>query len=135
MTNLLTQAAARQLAERYLTALAAADVAGILSLFAPDAEVHSPLYGLLPAAHFYPRLMRDTTRSEVALHDVLIHAEKQSLAIYFHYRWQLADGQWSAFDCMDWLQLDAEGRILSLHIVYDTAATRPAFSAQRNTRP
>lgn len=126
---------ARQLADHYLSALARADASAILALFNPAGTVRSPLYGEQPATTFYPALLRDTARSEVALHDVLLHPERRSMAIYFHYRWQLADGTWNAFDCVDWIEVDEAGRILQLHIIYDTATTRPAFEAQRNTRP
>ena len=51
-----------QLTDAYLAALEASDEAGVLALFAADAIVHSPLYGPVPAAGFYPALFRDTSR-------------------------------------------------------------------------
>jgi hypothetical protein len=59
-----------QLADAYLAALQASDEAGVLALFAGDAIVHSPLYGPVPAAEFYPALFRDTTRASLTLHGV-----------------------------------------------------------------
>ena len=47
-----------QLADAYLAALEAADEARVLALFTGDAIVHSPLYGPVPAAEFYPALFR-----------------------------------------------------------------------------
>jgi hypothetical protein len=45
-----------QLARTYLDALGRADLDTMLSLFAADGQVHSPLYGPRPAASFFPEL-------------------------------------------------------------------------------
>jgi hypothetical protein len=42
------------LARDYLTAIERGDLAAILRLFHPEAIVHSPLYGPVPATEFYP---------------------------------------------------------------------------------
>jgi ketosteroid isomerase-like protein len=49
-----------ELAEAYLGALGDADLTAMLSLFSEDAVVHSPLYGPVPAAKFFPALFSDT---------------------------------------------------------------------------
>ena len=120
------------LAERYLGALAKADLEGMLDLFTAGAKIHSPLYGCRPATEFYQQLFADTSRSEVELVDLLTNEERQTVLLLFDYRWQLASGAWTAFRVADWLQLDAGGKITELHIFYDTAQTRPAFE-QRST--
>ncbi len=51
---------AAEIVASYLAALERADLDGVLKLFTPDAVVHSPLHGQLPAAQFYPALFADT---------------------------------------------------------------------------
>jgi ketosteroid isomerase-like protein len=55
----------------YLAALERADLDGMLKLFTPDAVVHSPQYGQLPAAQFYPALLADTGQSRLTLKGIL----------------------------------------------------------------
>jgi len=43
----------------------------MLKLFTPDAVVHSPQYGQLPAARFYPALLADTGQSRLTLKGIL----------------------------------------------------------------
>lgn len=118
------------LAEAYLAALTRGDYDGLMRLFAPKAEVLSPLYGRRQAAEFYRELLADTTRSELRLRDVLANASAQTAAIYFDYDWLLANGGRVSFQVIDWLQLDADGRITELHILYDTVQARAALRTE-----
>ena len=122
----------RQLAEAYLTALEAADEAGVLALFTGDAIVHSPLYGPVPAAEFYPALFRDTSRAVLTLHGVTSGTSPTGaplLGLWFHFDWRLGDGRDAPFDVADMLELGPDGKITSLHIIYDTVEVRPTFEA------
>jgi hypothetical protein len=121
-----------QLADAYLAALETADEAGVLALFAGNAIVHSPLYGPVPAAEFYPALFRDTTRASLTLHGVtsgISPAGAPLVGLWFHFAWRLGDGRDAPFDVVDMLELGSDGLILSLHIIYDTVGVRPAFEA------
>src|SRR5487761_632315 len=122
---------ARALARDYLAAIEHGDLAAILGLFHPDATVHSPLYGPLPATEFYPKLLADTGRSELRLHGVTQDANLVS--IWFRFHWTLPSGTVTDFACVDMLELDDQGLIVALHIIYDTAATRPAFERETGT--
>jgi hypothetical protein len=122
-----------QLAVLYLGALEMADVEQILGLFAADGVVHSPLYGPTPAATYYPELFRDTSGSDLTLRGVSSGASVDGgglVMIWFHYDWQFAGGERVRFDVVDVLELNAEGRIAHLHIVYDTVDTRPAMEQE-----
>jgi ketosteroid isomerase-like protein len=124
------QLARRQLAEAYLDALARADLAAMLALFSEDALVHSPLYGPTPARQFYPALFGDTSQSLLTLLGVTHGARADGtplVSIWFHFDWRLPSGRAAPFDVVDVLELSADGRVASLHIVYDTADVRPAF--------
>lgn len=121
-----------QLADAYLAALEAADHARVLALFAGDAIVHSPLYGPVPAAEFYPALFRDTARASLTLHGVTSGTSPAGaplVGLWFHFAWRLGDGRDAPFDVVNMLELDPDGLITSLHIIYDTVEVRPAFEA------
>lgn len=117
-----------RIAAAYLDALENEDVAAILALFRPEAIVHSPLYGPVPAERFYPALFTDTGRARLHLYGV---AEGDHLAaIWFRFDWTLRSGQSAGFDCVDMLTLDHDGLISELHIIYDTVTVRPAFERE-----
>ena len=97
-------------------------------LFTEGAVVHSPLYGIVPSAQFYFDLFNDTSTSKITLLHVFSSTDDvNTIAAYFHYDWVLKDGTPTGFDCVDVFRLDEAGKITSLHIIYDTAAIRPAF--------
>ncbi|MGI5204861.1 nuclear transport factor 2 family protein [Spirillospora sp. CA-108201] len=116
------------LASAYLSALEAGDLEGVLGLFHPEAVVHSPLYGPLRAAEFYPRLLADTGRSELHLRGVT--QGERLVGVWFRFDWTLSSGTAAGFECVDMLELDGEGLIATLRIFYDTATTRAAFERE-----
>ena len=121
------------LCHRYLAALDAGDLDGVRALFAPDAQVVSPLYGLRPARDFYADLFADTARSETTLLHVFDRsAEGGAVALHFRYVWTLASGAVVSFECVDVIELAEDGaRFARLTIIYDTAPLRTAFDASR----
>lgn len=127
------QAAAQRLAEAYLGALGRADLTAIISLFSEGALVHSPLYGPMAATDFFVALFSETAESRLTLRGVThgIKADGTTLvSIWFHFDWRLSSGRKARFDVIDMLELTDDGRIASLHIVYDTAQIRPAFEQE-----
>ncbi|WP_332666129.1 nuclear transport factor 2 family protein [Aeromicrobium sp.] len=119
--------------ETYLTALREADLERVLSLFAPDAVVHSPLYGVMAPAEFYPALFADTSEANLQLRSVM-HGRDidgvRTMSFWFHFDWRLPSGAAAPFDVVDLVTLDEDGRFTSLHIIYDTVDVRPAFEAE-----
>ncbi|GAA3997173.1 nuclear transport factor 2 family protein [Allokutzneria multivorans] len=125
---------ARATVERYLELLAAADVDGVIALFTSDGTVVSPLYGTLPAARFYPKLVADTQRSEIVQQDLYVSVrDPRRVAVEFRYGWTMSDGTRTSFDCVDTIELDDVGRIAQLRIIYDTHPLRAAWAAIRGT--
>lgn len=121
------------LVERYLSALATSDLTATLSLFAPGAVVHSPLYGQQLAVDFYPQLFADTQRSTLTLRATM-EGERDGLPIvsfWFDFDWVLANGEQAPFSVVDVAELDDEGRVNALHIIYDTVPIRGLFAALR----
>lgn len=120
------------LVRSYLTALETADADLAVSLFAPGAVVHSPLYGPTAPSLFYPNLFRDTSGAHLTLRHVLTGKGEGGIdvvAIHFHFDWRLASGQPAPFDVVDLALLAPDGRITELQIIYDTVDVRPAFEA------
>lgn len=119
---------AERIASAYLDALEKGDADAVLALFRPDAIVHSPLYGPVPAGDFYPRLFSDTGRS--ALHLRGVTHGRRLIGIWFRYDWSLPSGAPADFECVDILELDDEGLIRTLRIFYDTVSTRAVFEQE-----
>ena len=117
----------------YLTGVTDGDVAALVGLFAGDAVVHSPLYGPLPPAEFYPqavrrhRCRRPDPEVRAAGHR---HGRDPTVAFWFHFDWRLPSGAAAPFDVVDVARLDDDGLITELHLVYDTVDVRPAFEAE-----
>ena len=129
----IDQAAAQRLAEAYLGALGRSDLTAITGLFSEAGLVHSPLYGPMPAADFFAALFGDTSESRLTLRGVTHGSKADGTAlgsIWFHFDWRLPSGRQAPFDVIDMLELTDDGRIASLHIVYDTAQVRPAFEQE-----
>jgi hypothetical protein len=118
----------RELAAAYLGALERGDLQALLALFRPGAIVHSPLYGPVPAAEFYPRVFADTGNAKLHLRGVT--RGERLACIWFRFDWTLPSGADAGFECVDILELDDQGLITALRIFYDTAHIRPAFERE-----
>jgi hypothetical protein len=124
----------KDLADTYLDALSRSDLSAVLAIFRPGATVHSPLYGPIPAAKFYPELFADTGRAKLNLLGVAEGAKTDGgplITVWFQFDWRLPSGQPADFECVDVLELADDGRIDTLHIIYDTVTARPAFEAEK----
>jgi hypothetical protein len=120
----------------YLRAVEEGDVAGMMALFADGAIVHSPLYGTLPATEFYPALFADTSSASLTLLGTMRGTSVEGralLSFLFHFDWVLPNGTRAPFDVVDVAELDDDGLISSIRIVYDTVDVRPAFEADTGT--
>ncbi len=124
---------ADRLVAEYLDAIRAADSPHMLALFTPDGVVHSPLYGDLPAAEFYPKMFADTESADLTLLGTTTGetTDGRPLVMFlFKFDWVLKAGEdIVAFDVVDVAELDADGKITALTIIYDTKTARPAFDA------
>lgn len=122
------------LVDEYLEALAEGSTERVLALFSSTGVVESPLYGTLPAADFYPALFADTGQSRLTLRTTM-EGQLDGLPVvsfWFDFDWTLANGEPAPFTVVDVAELDADGRIRTLHIVYDTAPIREAFERQHS---
>lgn len=124
---------AHPLCSAYLHALNEGNLSAVLSLFTPDAQVLSPLYGAKRASDFYRELFDDTNRSVTRLKTVFDHADTgSSIALHFEYDWTFQNGQLVQFECVDIFELTEDGKYFkSLKIIYDTAPLRADFERNR----
>lgn len=121
----------------YLAALDAGDLKGMLALFAPGATAHSPLYGSVPIPEFFKEMFAKSGSSKGILLGTLGRGKTVSgrplLAFWFRFDWILASGVHAPFDAVDLCELDDEGRVVNLNIVYDTATVRPLLEKETVT--
>ena len=121
------------LVDDYLRALSTADVDLVVGLFTADAMVHSPLYGPVPAAEFFPLLFADTSGAHLTLKSVMQGSDQNgatTVSFWFHFDWRLPSGAAAPFDVVDVVKLDDAGKITELNIIYDTVDVRPAFESE-----
>ena len=125
----------KELCKQYLDALNEGNLEKVLSLFAPDAVVVSPLYGEILATTFYNGLFADTNRSETKLLNIFDSSSgNSSLAIYFHYSWTLKNGKVVNFECVDIIEISSDTKkINKLKIIYDTAPLRADFNESKSS--
>lgn len=119
-----------QFAQTYLTALQTEDLDGITALFAEGGRVHSPLYGARPVREFYAELFANSHSSDVSLLGVMSGATLDGsplVSVWFFFDWTLSDGRSAPFDVIDVFELDDDGKVERLYIVYDTVGVRPGF--------
>jgi len=124
-----------RLVASYLRALEDGAAADVIALFADDGVVESPLYGILPASEFYPALFADTASSTLTLRSTMT-GDMNGLPVvsfWFDFDWTLANGEPAPFTVVDVAELNNDGLITRLHIVYDTAPLREAFTRQHNS--
>ena len=106
--------------QSYLHAFTAGDLAGVLSLFAENALVHSPTQEKpKPAAEFYPALFERTKGSMFAPKSFFAGEQPGRAAVLFDYRKPLSGGGMHVFDCVDIFDFDAEGKIKEIWIIFD----------------
>ncbi|MCB1355262.1 MAG: nuclear transport factor 2 family protein [Maritimibacter sp.] len=123
-----------ELCNAYLAGLDAGDLDAVLALFAPGAEVVSPLYGTMPARDFYAALFADTEASDTTLLNIFDSSDNGgAVALHFRYGWTLADGTPVAFEVVDVIELTrARDAFAKLTIIYDTAPLRSDWATVHN---
>lgn len=115
------------IAETYIDRLEKGDIEGVISLFSYAGIVISPLYGKKSASDFYKELANDTKSSELEIKTIFENEESNSVALYFNYKWTLANGALVVFDVVDILIFDDQNKVTELRIIYDTDASKHAY--------
>jgi hypothetical protein len=115
---------------RYLRELEAHNVEGVLALFRPDAVVHSPMYGSVPARQFFTEFLSDSAKVEVVLLGILGRGETPSggttTGYWARFSSTFTTGARHDFELVAIMELSEE-KISAFHIVMDTALIRANF--------
>ncbi|NKI31361.1 nuclear transport factor 2 family protein [Croceivirga thetidis] len=109
----------RVLADGYLEFLAEGKVDSLVRLFAPDGVVISPIYGNKSPIDFFKVLDADTSNSELKFKGFFDEPDSNRFALFFNYGWEMANGNASNFDVVDIFELNEEGKIRTLQIIYN----------------
>lgn len=119
--------AAEDVIRRYLSAMEACDLDGVLACFADDGMITSPVYGRVPVRPFYERLFADTLSAEVTIHQVYRATDDLGRwAAHFAYRWERRDTPPVSTDLIDLFEFDSAATLIThLRIIFDTPA-RPS---------
>lgn len=119
--------------KEYLKRLEIGSAEEIIKLFSPDAIVHSPLYGEINAKKFYQELLKDTSKSKIALMNIFVSKSNTRIAaVHFRYDWILRNGTPASFECVDIFRFAKDGKIKELTIIYDTSKTRTSFENMKS---
>ena len=116
-----------EVAQNYLSFLEKNEVDKVISLFAEDGIVESPLYGTMPASKFYKALADDTTTSKLKFDGLFLEKDSNRISLLFDFNWELKDGKRVVFKVVDIIVLNSENKIEKLTIIYDTVHSRSAI--------
>jgi hypothetical protein len=78
--------------------------------------------------------MEDSGTSTIEMKRIFVDEEQEDLAIWFRYDWGLDNGERVVFEGVDVFELNEDGKIKELTIIYDTIHTRPMVEEMKNGR-
>ncbi|MDB5698757.1 MAG: hypothetical protein JWN69_1561 [Alphaproteobacteria bacterium] len=109
---------------RYLSAMEACDLDGVLACFAEDGMITSPVYGQVAVRPFYERLFADTVSAEVSIHNVYQATDQpRRWAAHFGYTWTRRNGSPVSTDLVDLFEFDGAADLIThLRIIFDKPA-------------
>lgn len=110
--------------KNYLKYLQDGNIEKILTLFAVNAIVTSPIYGKIRAKEFYTKLINDTITSKIQLRKVFKEIDSGTIAVYFNYLWITVQNQRIEFDVIDIIEFNNTNEIVNLKIIYDAEKSR-----------
>ncbi len=114
----------KEIAKQYIEHLSKGNAEGIISLFAENGKVSSPIYGKKGASEFYRTLAEDTLNSELKIIEIFENSDFGKIALHFKYTWTVKSGKIVVFDVIDIIEFDGQNKILELKIIYDTVVSR-----------
>lgn len=104
------------------------DIDGILSLCAPHTMVESPTLGKKEVKPFYQELFSKTKRIKTVLKDIFVNPDKpQRAAAFASFNWETKHGDNMNFESVVIFEMNQQGKIQMLHIIYDAQQARDAL--------
>jgi amino acid permease len=117
---------ALKLCKQYLAYFNNGDLTGVLSLFASNAAVTSPLSGTLGVEEFHQKLFANVKQSRTSIKDIFATVNDISaIALHFSHTWLMANGNQFEFEGVNVFELNENGKLFSkLTLIYDSAPLR-----------
>ncbi len=112
------------IAKSYIKHLSNGDLEQLLSLFAENGRVISPVYGHKDYKEFYLQLFADTNNSDLSIKGIFEDATTGNIALHFNYQWTLKNDSHVNFEVVDILEFNDDNKIEVLTIIYDTVRSR-----------
>lgn len=112
------------IAKSYIEHLSNGDLESLLSLFAENARVVSPVYGEKNYKDFYKQLFADTNNSELSIKGIFEDITTGNIALHFIYQWTLSNNSRVNFEVVDISEFNEDNKIELLTIIYDTVRSR-----------
>lgn len=129
---MITTAEKRKIADNYLTFLSEGKQGKLLAQFNADSKIKSPIYGEKSAQEFFSELDADTQNSKLTFKGFFDETDSARFALFFNYTWEMANGNTSNFDVVDIFELDKEGKIKSLQIIYNADESATLLNQKKN---
>jgi hypothetical protein len=83
----------KEIARKYVEFLSNGNVDKVVSLFAENGKVYSPIYGENSAVKFYKTLNEDTVDSALKIKGIFEESGTENIALYFEYTWTMKSGK------------------------------------------
>jgi hypothetical protein len=104
------------------------DLEGLTPMFAQHAIVESPTLGKMEAVPFYRELFSKTKRFKAAIKDIFVNPDKpQRAAAFIDFGWVTKEGDDMGFESVVIFEVNQQGKIQMLHIIYDAQRARDAL--------
>jgi hypothetical protein len=104
------------------------DLDGLLSFFAPHAQVESPALGKMEVKSFYQELFSKTKRFTGELKDIFVNPDNPRRAAAFgKYSWETKHGGTLTFESVVIFEMNQQDKIQMVHIIYDAQQARDAL--------
>lgn len=103
------------------------DFESVMSHFAPNGKVHSPTLGNMEAGPFYKELFSKTTHIKITIKDLLLSAENSRVAAFVDCSWKTKSGDSLMFEGVVIFDLNSQGKIQLVRIIYDAQRARDAL--------
>ncbi|HEY2811224.1 MAG TPA: nuclear transport factor 2 family protein [Rhabdochlamydiaceae bacterium] len=104
------------------------DLDGLIALFAPHARVESPTLGKMEAQPFYRELFSKTKHFKTTMKDIFINPDNpHRAATFLSASWETKNGDVLAFESVVIFEMNDQGKIQMIHIIYDAQRAREAL--------
>lgn len=121
---------AKKVIQEFYREFESMNLKGVVAFFAPHAMVHSPVLGKKDPQAFYAELFSLTKAIKINLKDIFVNPDKpHRAAAYLTFTMETKKRESMSFDGVVIFELNAQGKIQSVEIIYDAERARKAMAA------